>query len=140
MTAAKEELRVADLELRRCVEKRTGAELDVTELRERAQAGEERLAGVAGDRVALDRAVAETRAKIDAVKPKVATAAAREETAESEIGEVNRRLQVLHQRQGRGAQFKTKKERDEWLGSQVADADATADRKRARRWPSSRTT
>ena len=130
VTAAKEELRVADLELRRCVEKRTSAELDVTELRERAQAGEERLAGVAGDRVALDRAVAETRAKIDAVKPKVATATAREETAESEIGEVNRRLQVLHQRQGRGAQFKTKKERDEWLGSQVADADATADRKR----------
>ena len=130
VASAKEDLRVADLELRKCVEKRTSADLDVTELREQIQAGEERLAGVAGDKNSLDAAVAEARAKIDALRPKVNASATKEEATESEIGEVNRRLQVLHQRQGRGAQFKTKKERDEWLTEQVADAETTAARKR----------
>ena len=38
---------------------------------------------------------------------------------------MTRRLQVLHQRQGRGSQFKTKAERDAWLETQAADCEAT---------------
>ena len=54
----------------------------------------------------------------------------REDTTAAEIAEVNRRLQVLHQRQGRGAQFKTKAERDAWLKDQVKDCEMTLGRKR----------
>ena len=110
MATVREELLTADVELRRAVEKKTAADLDATELKEKIAAGEEALAGVRGDQKQLDAAVAETRSKIDAVKPKVEAETRREEAAEVEIGEVNRRLQVLHQRQGR-SQFKSTAER-----------------------------
>ena len=83
-----------------------------------------------GEQTRLDRAVAETRAKIAASRPKADAEAAREESAAAEMGEVTRRLQVLHQRQGRGSQFKTKAERDAWLETQAADCEATLARKR----------
>ena len=130
MATVREELLTADVELRRAVEKKTAADLDVTELKEKIAAGEEALAGVRGDQKQLDAAVAETRSKIDAVKPKVEAETRREEAAEVEIGEVNRRLQVLHQRQGRGSQFKSTAERDAWLEDQVKDCESTLGRKR----------
>ena len=130
VTTAKEELLTADIELRRAVEKKTAADLDVKDLQEKIAAGEEALAGVRGDQAQLDQAVAETRAKIDAVKPKIDAETMREDTTAAEIAEVNRRLQVLHQRQGRGAQFKTKAERDAWLKDQVKDCEMTLGRKR----------
>ena len=130
VATVREELLTADVKLRRAVEKKTAADLDVTELKEKIAAGEEALAGVRGDQKQLDAAVAETRSKIDAVKPKVEAETRREEAAEVEIGEVNRRLQVLHQRQGRGSQFKSTAERDAWLEDQVKDCESTLGRKR----------
>ena len=129
-STAKEELLSADIELRRAVEKKTACDLDVQELQEKVASGEAALAGVRGDQKHLDRAVAETQAKIESVRPKVDSESQREERANAEMGEVTRRLQVLHQRQGRGSQFKTKQERDKWLTEQVADCESTLGRKR----------
>jgi len=130
LATTKEELLSADIELRRAVERKTACDLDARELAEKIASGEEALAGVRGEQTRLDRAVAETRAKISAARPKAEAEAAREESAAAEMGEVSRRLQVLHQRQGRGSQFKTKAERDAWLETQAADCEATLARKR----------
>jgi structural maintenance of chromosome 3 (chondroitin sulfate proteoglycan 6) len=112
------------------VDTKTACDLDCQELAEKVASGEAALAGVRGDQAHLDCAVAATEAKMEAVRPKVSAELQREETANAEIGEVNRRLQVLHQRQGRGSQFKTKQERDAWLKEQVADCESTLGRKR----------
>jgi structural maintenance of chromosome 3 (chondroitin sulfate proteoglycan 6) len=130
VAAAKEELTGADLELRAAVERKTAADLDVNELGEKIAAGEEAMKSVRGDQAQLDQAVAETSARIDAVKPRVEAETAREEAAGAEIGEVNRRLQVLHQRRGRGSQFASKQERDKWLKGQIKDCEGTLTRKR----------
>ena len=129
VAVAKEELLTADIELRVAVEKKTAADLDVQELGEQLAAGDEALKLVQGDQAQLDQQVAETRTKIDAVKPKVDAETRREEAAAAEIAEVNRRLQVLHQKQGRASQFATKQERDKWLKAQVKDCEGTLARK-----------
>ena len=130
VAAAKDELTAADTELRAVVEKKTAADLDVKELGEKIATGEEAMKAVRDDQAQLDQAVAETRTKIEAVKLRVEQETARKEAVAAEIGEVNRRMQVLHQRRGRGSQFASKQERDKWLKGQIKECEVTLTRKR----------
>ena len=117
----------ADIELRVAVEKKTAADLDVQELGEQLAAGDEALKLVQGDQAQLDQQVAETRTKIDAVKPKVDAETRREEAAAAEIAEVNRRLQVLHQKQGRASQFATPPARSPVRSARARATSASTD-------------
>lgn len=125
----KKELDTAEAELRSIVAERTIKELDVKDLRETIQSGEQALAGIAGQKTDVEKATAETQQKLDVVRKKYDAEAAVEEAKDREIADVDRRLQSLYQKQGRSDRFKSKAERDAWLKGQIKETNKTKQQK-----------
>lgn len=127
----KKELTVSEQELREIVARRTTAELDVKDLRETIQTHEEALAGIAGQKVDVEKATAETEKKLADVREKYNAEVSIEEDKDREIAEIDRRAQSLYQKQGRSDRFKTTAERDAWLKGQIKEADNTLKQKKS---------
>ena len=106
-------------------EKRATKELDVQDLQESIERFTLQKADAEDQKTTVEERAQEIREKLANAKPKFESAKEKEDEKQSEVLQTERRLNQLHQKRGRSAQFQTEKQRDEWIDEQVKLAEAT---------------
>ena len=121
LTKAKEE----------AVRKRAKIELDVKDLEERVASDAGLEADAEEQLKAVEAEIKETESKLAELAPAVAEASSEEERIKGLLDACARRLQALHAKQGRSAQFKSRQERDEWLNGEIKGLQKTLKQEQA---------
>ena len=109
---------------------RTKLDLEVKELEEAVQTGKETLEGNKKELARLNKEIAKAEKDLsDNVRPAYDDAKASMARMTHEREEARKRMEGLYAKQGRGKQFRSKKERDEHLRAQIGELNASKQEK-----------
>jgi structural maintenance of chromosome 3 (chondroitin sulfate proteoglycan 6) len=114
-----------DVERKEISERRATKELDVQDLQESIERFTLQKADAEDQKMSVEERAKEIRDKLSKAKPKFEKAKEDEDAKQSEVLQCERKLNALHAKRGRSAQFQTEKQRDEWIDEQVKNTEAT---------------
>ena len=114
-----------EVERKEIGERRATKELDVQDLQESIERFTLQKADAENQKSSVEERAKDIRDKLSKVKPEFVKAKEDEDTKQSEVLQCERKLNALHAKRGRSAQFQTEKQRDEWIDEQVKNTKAT---------------
>jgi len=104
---------------------RAKLELQVKDMEESQKGSDKDRASAAKELMELEQSIKETNEQLDSLKADYKATLAEEEKAKEAINSTEHRLSELYAKQGRSAQFSSKKERDAFLKGEVKEAKAS---------------
>ena len=119
-----------EVERKEIGERRATKELDVQDLQESIERFTLQKADAENQKSSVEERAKDIRDKLSKVKPEFVKAKEDEDKKQSEVLQCERKLNALHAKRGRSAQFQTEKQRDEWIDEQVKNTKATIALKR----------
>ncbi|GAO50930.1 chromosome scaffold protein [Saitoella complicata NRRL Y-17804] len=126
LSVEKEQL---DEEKREAVRKRAQLEIAVNELQEGREGADERREQHAQELSEIEAEIETAEAELSDLLPQYSEAKGAETEAKSRLDEVDGELQRLYAKQGRNAQFSNKRERDQWLNTEIQEVQSTLARR-----------
>ena len=113
-----------DVERKEIGERRATKELDVQDLQESIERFTLQKADAEDQKTSVEEQAKDISDKLNKAKPKFEKAKEDEDAKQSEVLQCERKLNALHAKRGRSAQFQTEK-RGEWIDEQVKNTKAT---------------